>query len=200
MLIDHSEQAVMRLLINSTRQAGMAGAALAEAHRDVGRLLAGSVARYLVLEDVAIKHVAGVSTGVQIKAGSEPIVVAMMRAGLFVAEGVWSSLPGSSLVLHSSHMNLDELPADGRTVVIVDSVINTGRSIRDVIGAVAALKPGCLAVAALVAYRGTLNELLAEFPEVDFHIARISDRSYVGCGATDTGARLFGTTTWASET
>lgn len=97
-------------------------------------------------------------------------------------------------------MNLDELPADGRTVVIVDSVINTGRSIRDVIGAVAALKPGCLAVAALVAYRGTPNELLAEFPEVDFHIARISDRSYVGCGATDTGARLFGTTTWASET
>lgn len=199
MLIDHSDEPMMRLLVNTTRQADLAGPALAEAHRDVGRQLAGSVARHLIIEDVAINHVAGTSTGVRVRAGSEPIVVAVMRAGLFVAEGIWSSLPGSSFVLHSNRNSLDTLPASRRTVVIVDSVINTGRSIREVLKALDPLKPACIVVATLVAYRTTLEKLMKDFADVHFHVARISDRSYVGKGSTDTGARLFGTTTWNCE-
>lgn len=199
MLIDHSDEPMMRLLVNTTRQADLAGPALAEAHRDVGRRLAGSVARHLIIEDVAINHVAGTSTGVRVRAGSEPIVVAVMRAGLFVAEGIWSSLPGSSFVLHSNRTSLDTLPASGRTVVIVDSVINTGRSIREVLKALDPLKPASIVVATLVAYRTTLEKLMEDFADVNFHVARISDRSYVGRGSTDTGARLFGTTTWNCE-
>lgn len=199
MLIDHSDEPMMRLLINTTRQADLVGPALAEAHRDVGRRLAGSVAQHLTLEDVAIHHVAGASIGVRVKSGSEPIIVAVMRAGLFVAEGIWSSLPGSSFVLHDDRTSLDALPAGGRTVVIVDSVINTGRSIREVLIAVEALQPASIAVAALVAYRTNLEVLVDEFPNVDFHVARISDRSYIGRGSTDTGARLFGTSTWSCE-
>lgn len=189
----------MRLLVNTTRQADLAGPALAEAHRNVGRRLAGSVAGQILLEDIAINHVAGASTGVRVKAGSEPIIVAVMRAGLFVAEGVWSSLPGSSFVLHSEGSSLADLPAKGRTVVVVDSVINTGQSIREVLSAVAPLQPSSIAVATLVAYRRHLKVLEDEFPTVDFHIARVSDRSYVGQGSTDTGARLFGTTSWKCE-
>lgn len=189
----------MRLLVNATRQAELKGPVLAEAHRDVGRRLAGSVARHLILEDVEIRHVTGVSTGVQVKVGKEPIIVAVMRAGLFLAEGVWSSLPDSSLVLHSDRTSLDTSPMEGRTVIIADSVINTGRSIRDVLNAVVALQPACIAVVTLVAYRTNLEALVDEFPDVYFHVARISDRSYIGRGNTDTGARLFGTTTWSDE-
>ncbi|MCV4268049.1 uracil phosphoribosyltransferase [Pseudomonas capsici] len=199
MLIDHSNEQMMRLLVNTTRQAELKGAALAEAHRDVGRRLAGSVARHLILEDVEICHVTGISTGVRVKVGSEPIIVAVMRAGLFLAEGVWSSLSGSSLVLHSDRGSLDASPMEGRTVIVVDSVINTGRSIRDVLGVVEALQPASVAVVALVAYRTSLEVLVNEYPSVYFHIARISDRSYIGRGCTDTGARLFGTTTWSKE-
>lgn len=199
MLIDHSDEPMMRLLVNTTRQADLAGPALAEAHRDVGRRLAGSVARHLIIEDVAINHVAGTSTGVRVKAGSEPIIVAVMRAGLFVAEGIWSSLPGSSFVLHSNRTSLDTLPASGRTVVIADSVINTGRSIREVLKVLGPLQPASIVVATLVAYRTTLKELMEDFADVNFHVARISDRSYIGRGSTDTGARLFGTTTWNCE-
>ena len=199
MLIDHSDETMMRLLVNTTRQADLAGPALAEAHRNVGRRLAGSVARHLLLEDVAINHVAGTSTGVRLKAGSEPIIVAVMRAGLFVAEGIWSSLPDSSFVLHGEGSSLGALPAKGRTVVVVDSVINTGQSIREVLSAVEALQPSSIAVATLVAYRCNLEALVDEFPAVDFHVARVSDRSYIGRGGTDTGARLFGTTTWRCE-
>ncbi len=199
MLIDYSDEVMMRLLVNKTRQAELTGPSLAEAHREVGKRLAGSVARHYPLEDVLIKHVTGSSTGVKLQAGSEPIIVALMRAGLFVAEGIWTSLPGSALVHYSEGSNLHESPTGGRPVVIVDSVINTGRSIRDVLKAVVNLQPSNLSVAALVAYRPTLEILVGEFPSVDFHIARISDRSYVGQGSTDTGARLFGTTSWACE-
>ncbi|MCY1560461.1 uracil phosphoribosyltransferase [compost metagenome] len=102
-------------------------------------------------------------------------------------------------MLHDDRTSLDALPAGGRTVVIVDSVINTGRSIREVLIAVEALQPTSIAVAALVAYRTNLEVLVDEFPNVDFHVARISDRSYIGRGSTDTGARLFGTSTWSCE-
>lgn len=189
----------MRLLVNKTRQAEFAGPSLAEAHRDVGKQLAGSVARQFSLEHVSINHVTGSSAGVQLKSGSEPIIVAVMRAGLFVAEGIWSSFPGSAFVLYSEGLSLNELPARGRPVVIVDSVINTGQSIRDVLNFVAPLQPSKLIVATLVAYGPNLEILADEFPSVNFHIARISDRSYVGQGSTDTGARLFGTTKWNSE-
>lgn len=189
----------MRLFVNATRQADLAGPALADAHREVGCRLAGSVAQHLILEHVAINHVVGASSGVRIKPGSEPIIVAVMRAGLFLAEGIWSAMPSSSFVLYDGDVSLQAIPARERTVVIVDSVINTGRSIREVLSAVRLLEPSKIVVAALVAYRSNLEMLVGEFPDVDFHVARMSDRSYVGRGGTDTGARLFGTTTWGCE-
>jgi uracil phosphoribosyltransferase len=199
MLVDHTDNPMMRLIVNATRQASLSGSALADAHRNIGRALAGAIAHDLILEEVAIDHVAGGSTGVQIQIGSEPIIVAMMRAGLFVAEGIWATLPGSSLVLHSAASTLETLPALGRTVVVVDSVINSGHSIRAVLKTVSTYRPVKIKIAALVAYRANLEKLVSEFPSVDFHIARVSDRSYVGKGSTDTGSRLFCTTTWGRE-
>lgn len=199
MLIDHSDEPLLRLLVNATRQAQLKGPALAEAHRDVGRQLARSVARHLVLEDFEIQHVTGRSTGVRLKAGAEPVILAVMRAGLFLAEGVWCSLPESSLLLHNDGTDLQGASMHGRPLIIVDSVINTGRSIRDVLSAVSVLQPASIAVVALVAYRANLQVLVDDFPDVFFHVARLSDHSYVGRGTTDTGARLFGTTNWGSE-
>jgi uracil phosphoribosyltransferase len=199
MLVDHTDNPMMRLIVNATRQASLSGPALAEAHRNIGRALASALTLDLILEDIAIDHVAGGSIGVQIQAGSEPIIIAMMRAGLFVAEGIWAAVPGSSLVLHNAESELKTLPALGRTVVVVDSVINTGRSIRGVLKSVNTYQPSKIKVAALVAYRANLEILINEFPSVDFHVARISDRSYVGKGSTDTGSRLFCTTTWGCE-
>ena len=199
MLIDYSDEKMMRLLVNTTRLAELSGPALAEAHRDVGRYLAGSVARHLILEDIEICHAAGISTGVRIKAGEEPIIVAIMRAGLFLAEGVWFSLPQSSFVLHNDGSSLDTSPVRGRTIIVVDSVINAGRSIREVLNMLEVLEPAIVIVVALVAYRANLEVLVGEFPNVFFHVARLSDRSYIGRGGTDTGARLFGTTTWEDE-
>jgi uracil phosphoribosyltransferase len=200
MLIDRTNDPIMRLLVDATRRADTAGPALARAHREVGRALAAAVAGYLPLEEVEIEHVAGKSTGVRVQPGAEPIFVALLRAGLFLAEGLWECFPGSALLLHGGHAEtLAPLPAPGRSVVVVDAVINTGRSLRAVLGEVLRAGPAKTVVVTLVGFRPTIEALTAELPEIDIVAARLSDRSYVGRGGTDTGGRLFGTTTWKTE-
>jgi uracil phosphoribosyltransferase len=198
MLHDLTHDPMMRLLVDATRRAECAGPALARAHREVGRALAAVVAASLPIEEVEIDHVAGRSTGVQIRPGAEPIVVALMRAGLFVAEGVWERLPGASLVPLANGAPL-EIPAEGRTVIVVDAVINTGRSLCAALDRVRELGAARALAVALVGYRPSVVELSERRPEVDFIAARLSERSYVGRGSTDTGGRLFGTTTWAER-
>ncbi len=136
----------------------------------------------------------------RVRPGDELIFVAMLRAGLFLTEGLWECFPGSALVLHQGHAAAaPPMPASGRTVVVVDAVINTGRSLRTVLDDVGRLAPAKIVVVALVGYRPTVEALVGERPEVDVLVARLSERSYVGRGGTDTGGRLFGTTAWASE-
>jgi uracil phosphoribosyltransferase len=200
MLIDRTNDPIMRLLVDATRRADTSGPALARAHREVGRALAGAVAGYLPLEEIDIDHVAGKSTGVRVRPGGEPIFVALLRAGLFLAEGLWECFPNSALVLHGGRTEtLAPLPAAGRAVVVVDAVINTGRSLRAVLDEVLHAGPAKTVVVTLVGFRPTVEALSVERPEIDIVAARLSDRSYVGRGTTDTGGRLFGTTSWETE-
>jgi len=200
MLTDHSEAPLMRLLVDRTRREEVRGPALAQVHREIGRLLASDVARSLPLADVAIQHPTGVATGVRIVPGGEPIVLALMRAGLFLAEGVWEALGAASLVPCAAEAaELERVPATDRVVVVVDSVINTGRSIRRWLDALAERRPRQRVVATLVGYRPTMAGLVADYPDVHFVAARLSDRSYVGKATTDTGSRLFGTEQWRLE-
>jgi uracil phosphoribosyltransferase len=195
MLVDRTDDAMMRLLVDATRRASCSGPDLAKAHRAVGRALAADVAQQVSLEEVQIDHVAGPSTGVQIRKGDEPIFIAMLRAGLFLAEGLWECFPGSTLLLHDHHQALHSIPASSRRpIVIVDAVVNSGRSL----GAVLDALPGVndLTVVTLVAFRETMAKLEAARPRVTFIVGRLSDRSFVGSGTTDTGGRLFGTTSW----
>jgi len=200
MLTDHSDEPLMRLLADQTRREDVRGPALARVHREIGRLLAADVARALELESVAIRHPTGVSTGVRVVPGGEPILLALMRAGLFLAEGLWEALGAASLVpYHGDTAELSDVPVTGRLVVVIDSVINTGRSIRGLLGALDAHRPRRRVVATLVGYRPTMEELTVDYPDVDFVAARLSDRSYVGRASTDTGSRLFGTEHWQLE-
>lgn len=197
MVHDRSDCPVMRLLVDRTRRADVAGPALADAHRAVGSALAPYAARRCVLEDEAIHHVAGPSIGVHLTESNAPIVLVLMRAGLFVAEGLWASLPGAALVPWDGEAaSLRGSPITGRPVIVVDSVINSGRSMDRALEAVKEQKPAWVSVATLVANHTGLSERVSRWPEVEFAVARVSKRSYVGKGGTDTGARLFGTTTW----
>jgi uracil phosphoribosyltransferase len=147
-----------------------------------------------------IPHVQGSATGVSVAFGEEPVIFAMLRAGLFLAEGMWESFPTASLVLQPGHgAPVVALPAATGPLVIVDAVINSGKSVRDLLSALQLAGRRPVVVATLVGFRPTMESLCVEYPAVEFVAARISDRSYVGNGSTDTGSRLFGTTSWAAE-
>ena len=189
----------MRLLVDRTRRAAVSGPALAQAHREVGAALAPFAGRRCSLRNVAIDHVAGASQGVELDPRVAPIVLVLMRAGLFVAEGLWSCMPGAALVPWDGEpAALSRAPIEGRPVIVVDSVINTGRSIHRTVGLLVERRPEWVTVAALVANSEGLASCMSRWPDAEFAIARVSSRSYVGRGGTDTGARLFGTTSWES--
>ena len=200
MLIDMTEDPLMRLLVDQTRRATSFGPDLARAHRKVGSALAPCIAKHLRLIETEIAHVQGSATGVSIASGEEPVILAMLRAGLFLAEGVWESFPTASLVLQSGNgAPVVALPAATGPLVLVDAVINSGRSVRELLCALELADRRPAVVATLVGFRPTMERLCEAYPTIEFVAARISDRSYVGRGATDTGSRLFGTTNWGTD-
>jgi uracil phosphoribosyltransferase len=134
----------------------------------------------------------GKSVDVRIPPGREPVVVAMLRSGLFVAEGIREALYASALVLAEPSTDLTTANLSERVVIVVDAVINTGSSIRPLLSHLRQQSSGKLLVAALVGYRPTVESLVEEYPDIDFALGRVSERSYVGRGGTDTGSRLFG--------
>ncbi len=190
MLIEHTNDPVVALLVDQTRRAENSGPRLAALHRDVGRALACDVGRNLQLEACDIAHPTGLPS-VGWRLANQPVIYAMMRAGLFLAEGIWEMIPSATLVPHHSLDPIVE-SAEPRPIIIVDSVINSGNSIRALLKKVTAKTD--ITVVTLVGYEETMAMLEREFPDVRFIAARISARSYVGKGGTDTGARLFGTT------
>lgn len=141
---------------------------------------------------VKIRHVQGGEVdGMCVRGGHQVIILAMMRGGDPMARGVFDVFPRATYVHYVDKQTA--LPDLGdRVVVVVDSVINSGRSIRAVLNR---LKGKCRRVFVLagVTHRGASAVLPVEFPTVRFYSLRISENSYVGNGATDTGDRLFGT-------
>lgn len=190
MLINHTNDPTIALLVDQTRRAENSGPRLAALHRDVGRALARDVGRGLELELCDITHPTGQpSAGWRLK--RQPRIYAMMRAGLFLAEGIWEMIPGAKLIpLHGSE-SIPETDTE-HPIIIVDSVINSGKSVRALLGHFAEHQN--IKVVTLVGYEETMVALEEEFPNVTFVAARLSLRTYVGKGRTDTGARLFGTT------
>lgn len=193
MLTHHTHDPMMSLLVDRSRRACVDGPSLAAIHRSIGTLLAIDVARGLSLEGCEIEHPTGPAIGVRVMPERQPVIVALLRAGLFLAEGIWERLPGGTLVLHDPRQQaLDVAEFGDRPAVIVDAVVNTGRSMTQVMDTVRRLGARNIMVVTLVGYRPTLEGMAAAMPEITFVAARLSERSYVGKGGTDTGARLFG--------
>jgi len=145
--------------------------------------------------DVPIPHVQGKTVlGVAIRDEKGVTIAAMMRAGEPLARGVYRVIQGARFVYHSPG-NLLHVP--GHTLILVDSVINSGKSIRDELGALSAPGGGPfhgrIFVVSDVMQQEASEALPREFPAVRFFALRVSGNKYTGSGGTDTGNRLFGT-------
>lgn len=191
----------VRLLATESRRTDTTPFALSRSHIALGRFVASEMVDDLPLEAREIQHPQGIRQGWQVVDEHKVVIVVLMRAGLYAAEGVREMLPNSRIVHVSSprgtgleQSQLDALgPICDRTIILVDSVVNTGASIEPIIIQLRSGNARWIAVLALVTPVPTAERLERDHPDVHFYFARISENSYVGKGSTDTGNRLFGT-------
>lgn len=125
-----------------------------------------------------------------------------MRGGEPMAQGVSEAFPLAPF-LHAKEAR-DLKPAhlkNMNAVILVDSVINSGKSVEafvDRIRQLNALAP-IVVVAGVVQEEATKSDSgagkeLAEAEGVSLVALRVSENKYTGTGGTDTGNRLFNTT------
>jgi uracil phosphoribosyltransferase len=200
-LIEFGAMHGVRLLADRTRRADLDPKDLGDAYADLGMFLALNLAGDLELEEYPIQHCQGQRTGVRVRNEGGIAVLLLMRAGLYLGQGVRSVLRSAQFYLVNpkrgeglSAKEMEEI-SSGRphTLIIVDSVVNTGGTMRPIFAQASSLGVSKVLVMAAVSPVDQANSIAREFKDVRFYFARLSTNSYVGKGGTDTGNRLFGT-------
>lgn len=198
-----SDRTSAKLLMTPTRNAEIRGAALRTAHRRIGWYLATEfVTDVIGLEKYTLPHVLGRATiGYRLAHEEQTLIVALMRGGEPMAMGVSEAFP-DAMVAHAKEP--DEIKRQNlqkaRTLILVDSVINTGKSVVEFVEYIRKDHADLpIVVVANVVQdqsiiRGNLAEKLEDDMRLNLVALRLSTTSFVGSGTTDTGNRLFNTT------
>ncbi|KAJ5762122.1 uncharacterized protein N7511_005504 [Penicillium nucicola] len=197
-----TESSAAKLLMTPMRNAMLSGPVLREFHRRVGWYLAIEYCTQILgIENYPIDHVQGHQTsGYQVMHEKETLIVPLMRGGEPMAFGVNDAFP-LAMFLHAkvtSDIRTDHL-RNCATVILVDSVINTGESILEFIQHIRSLDSAIriVVVAGVVQAQSVSSSEIAyelsRFRRLSFVALRLSQNKFTGKGTTDTGNRLFST-------
>ncbi|MCJ1232017.1 hypothetical protein MMC12_008698 [Toensbergia leucococca] len=154
------------------------------------------------LEQSPIRHVLGHQIrGSQLFHEQHTTIVALMRGGEPMALGVNDAFPLAMFVHASDADDIKLHHLQGQlTVILIDSVVNTGKTIVEFVQHVRKLHATIriVVVAGVVQAQcisgGSLNLTLTRHAQVHLIALRLSDTKFTGSGTTDTGNRLFNTT------
>lgn len=154
---------ILKLISITKSDSGISGPELAKAHMRLGALLAKNM------------HFDPLDT----------TVVAMLRGGIFFAEGIYFELGCKFQVYDPKHNNF--IRPDTTNIVLVDSVINTGKTILDII------EPDMYVACCVI------NEQAVPLFKDNLYTVRVSQNSFVGSNiekqsgnkGPDTTMRLF---------
>ena len=192
-----------KLLATPMREAAVAGPNLREAHRSVGWYLGIEFLPDVIgLELCPVQHVLGRQTrGYRLFHEKQTTVVALMRGGEPMAYGVSDAFPLAMFVHARDADDIKLHHLEGQlTVILVDSVVNTGKTIVESVQQVRKLHATIriVIVAGVVQAQcvsgGSLNQALASHAKIHLIALRLSETKFTGSGTTDTGNRLFNTT------
>ncbi|RAO68305.1 uncharacterized protein BHQ10_004317 [Talaromyces amestolkiae] len=202
-VVDASHRPAAKLLMTPMRNATFSGPSLREAHHRVGLYLATEFcAEILGLETFPIPHVQGHQTdGYRVLNEKETLIVALMRGGEPMALGISDALP-SAAFLHARGA-IDILPEhlnSIKTILLVDSVVNSGKSILEFVQYIRTLHATIriVVIAGVIQSKAVtsseMSQQLCRFRHLSFVALRLSENQFTGQGGTDTGNRLFNTT------
>lgn len=202
---DATKKTSAKLLMSATRNADCKGPALVEAHRVMGRYLATEYLGEAVgLETYSMKHVQGGEIeGHRLDSEPNTVIVPLMRGGEPMARGVWEVFP-SAMYVHAkkpTDLHKDDHIIGRSTIVLVDGVINTGKSVVDFVKHIRKVdqEVKIVVIAGVVQKEavdadGVLSRLHNRYCRLSLISLRTSANKYTGKGTTDTGHRLFNTT------
>lgn len=164
MLEIEKTEKINRLISITKSNSGISGPELAKAHMELGFYL-GEKLNYLEPEDTTI--------------------VAMLRGGIFFAQGMYFAM-GCKFQLFDPKEQIFQRP-NTKNVIIVDSVINTGKTIKSI------LEPDMIVACCVI------NKSAVEIFDKQLCTIRVSDNSFVGSNVheqsgkvgPDTTMRLF---------
>jgi len=180
----------VQLLATQSRRADISSTELCKIHFEMGKYLAHQMLDEFELTETEIKHVQGIKTGCELADKNNILIFALMRAGLYAAEGVRSVFTDSQFF---PVKEIDNNDLENKIIIVVDAVINTGKSIEKAIEHLRKSKPRKIFVATLIMQKDALH-LSEKYPDIYFYALRVSENKYVGKGGSDTGNRLFNTT------
>ncbi|KAH8705191.1 uracil phosphoribosyltransferase-domain-containing protein [Talaromyces proteolyticus] len=206
-VLDATKQKSTNLLMTPTRDASVAGPLLRKTHQRIGEYLAIHYLPDVIgLEKYPTQHVQGRTVdGYRLLDEAQTLIVAMMRGGEPMALGVNEIYP-LAMFLHAKSANDIKIShIEGMVnIVLVDSVINTGKSMMAFVRHIRKLHATIrIVIVANVVHQKCVSvggpyfrELMrcAGYPKIYFVVLRISQNQYAGQGSTDTGNRLFNTT------
>jgi len=191
---EFSNENIFKLLSTESRRANLTPSSLAKVHCKLGELLSYKFLEEFHLEHVEIQHVQGVRKGLGFPKNEKILILVLMRGGLYVAEGFKEIFDGNYTIEFLNESNLDLIlkryNLKKYRIIIIDSVINTGKSILNILNKIEIKKN--IYIISLVMQRGSVD-IFNKMENINCYVARISDNFYIGKGHTDTGNRLFGT-------
>ncbi|KAK2460059.1 hypothetical protein APHAL10511_007936 [Amanita phalloides] len=202
-IVHATDRSAAKLLMTPMRNAMVAGPALRKAHGEVGSYLAIEFLTGMIgLEEYTIPHVQGHSTsGFRLRHEQRTTIVALMRGGEPMALSV-NSVFQLAMFVHAAQ------PSDikrhhlhqQRNVLLVDSVVNSGKSVADFIQHIRSLDSTIriIVIAGVVQAQSLSEGVFSQALEHDMNLSivalRLSNNQFTGKGTTDTGNRLFNTT------
>jgi len=198
---EFTNQNAVQLLATQTRRIDITPYALTQTHIELGKYMAFQICKEFELEDCTIIHPQGIKKGKQIANEEQIVILGCLRAGIYLVEGlrfifqkspVYYIHPIRNVGLEEKELKI--LPSlKNRSVIIADSVINTGETIFPTIKQIECFEPLKIIVTCLVMPLDTAEKIKRNHTSHSFYVARVSRNKYVGKGKTDTGNRLFGT-------
>ncbi|KAJ4367992.1 hypothetical protein N0V83_006347 [Neocucurbitaria cava] len=199
-----TDKPASKLLATQMRNSAIRGPELRKVHKQAGCYLAHEyLSRIIGLEARSIARVLGRPTsGFMLANEDETTIMSLMRGGDPMASGVSKAFPQGMYVDVKKPLDIELHHLQGQAqVILVDSVVNTGKSIIECVHAIRKLDADIriIIVAGVIQaqclYRNSSTyRALCTYGHVDIVALRVSDTKFTGSGTTDTGNRLFNTT------
>lgn len=190
----YTEKNAVQLLATQSRRTDINSLELCNVHYEMGKYLAYQMLDDFKLHEIDIQHVQGVKKGKALINKEQIAIISMMRSGLYAAEGVRSIFSESMFIIESADIKsiCTKYEMGNKTVIVIDAVINTGKTIKTVLDTLIINKCSRIIVATLLMQNEALS-LADLYKDVSFYVLRVSENKYVGKGKSDTGNRLFNT-------